>query len=294
MNVQSPLSIRLDAENADSKHTFAGFPIRDIRFLRNARPQRWWLNGDPVATAWFNALSGTFPRGEAMFVEAVKAHREGVPPQLAEQIRSFIVQEVNHSREHIALNRIATEAGYDMAKIDRHVEEMLELLNGRPVILDLAATMALEHYTAMMAHEFLAHPQHFAGADPEVAALWRWHAIEEIEHKAVAYDTWRHATRDWSRWKRWKVKSLMMLVITKNFIAHRVRDTLDLLAQDGITGGATRRRLAAFLLWQPGVLRRIFPAWLAYFMPGFHPWNLDDRALMAEAERELNAVIGKS
>jgi predicted metal-dependent hydrolase len=256
MNVQSPLSIRLDAENADSKHTFAGFPIRDIRFLRNARPQRWWLNGDPVATAWFNALSGTFPRGEAMFVEAVKAHREGVPPQLAEQIRSFIVQEVNHSREHIALNRIATEAGYDMAKIDRHVEEMLELLKGRPVILDLAATMALEHYTAMMAHEFLAHPQHFAGADPEVAALWRWHAIEEIEHKAVAYDTWRHATRDWSRWKRWKVKSLMMLVITKNFVAHRVRDTLDLLAQDGITGGAARRRLAAFLLWQPGVLRR--------------------------------------
>lgn len=291
MNVQSPPPIGLEADGASGKLAPAGFPIRDLRFLRAASPARWWLNGDPVATAWFNALSGTFPRGEAMFIAAVKAHRDGAPPWLAEQIRCFIVQEINHSREHIALNRIATEAGYDMAKIDRHVEEMLDLLKGRPVILDLAATMALEHYTAMMAHQFLANPAHFAGADPQVAALWRWHAIEEIEHKAVAYDTWRHATRDWSRWRRWKVKSLMMMVITRNFLAHRIRDTLDLLAQDGNTGLRAKRRLAAFLLWRPGVLSRIFPAWLAYFMPGFHPWNLDDRALIAEAERELNAVI---
>ena len=75
-------------------------------------------------------------------------------------------------------------------------------------------TIALEHFTAMFAHEFLAHPEHFVGAETEQAELWRWHAVEEIEHKGVAYDTWLHATRDWSRWKRWKVKSLLMLVIT--------------------------------------------------------------------------------
>ena len=230
-----------------------------------------------------------------MFVEAVKAHREGAPPQLAEQIRCFIVQEVNHSREHIALNRIAAEAGYDMAKIDRHVEEMLDLLKGRPVILDLAATMALEHYTAMMAHEFLAHPEHFAGADPEVAALWRWHAIEEIEHKAVAYDTWRHATRNWSRWRRWKVKS-----------ADDAGDHQELPRpphqRHARPAGAGRHHRAARRgggCWpscsgNPGVLRRIFPAWLAYFMPGFHPWNLDDRALIAEAERELEMVSSQT
>jgi predicted metal-dependent hydrolase len=147
--------------------------------------------------------------------------------------------------------------------------------------------MALEHYTAMMAHEFLSQPEHFAGADPEVADLWRWHAIEEIEHKAVAYDTYLHATRDWSRWQRWRVKALMMLVITKNFITHRIRDTLDLLSQDGITGWNAKHRLFAFLFWKPGVLRRIIPAWIAYFLPGFHPWNLDDRVLIAQAEREL-------
>lgn len=288
MNVQSPTNFRLDTETSDGKSATAGFPIRDRRFLRSSKPPRWWLNGDPIATAWFNALSGTFPRGEAFFVEAVKAHREGASPQLAEQIRCFIVQEVNHSREHVALNRIATDAGYDMAKIDRHVEEMLGQLKGRPAILDLAATMALEHYTAMMAHEFLAHPEHFAGSDPQVATLWRWHAIEEIEHKAVAYDTWSHATRGWSRGKRWQVKSATMLIITKEFISHRIRDTLDLLSQDGITGAKAWWQLMAFLFWKPGVLRRIVPAWLAYFMPGFHPWNLDDRALIVEADQDLS------
>lgn len=261
--------------------------IRDLRISRQRKIARWWLNGDPVATAWFNALSGTFPRGEAFFIEAVKAHRDGAPPALAEDIRAFIVQEVNHTREHLAFNRIAADAGYDMAMIDRHVESLLKQLEGRPAILDLAATMALEHYTAMMAHEFLARPEHFTGADPEVAALWRWHAIEELEHKAVAYDTWRHATRGWGRFRRWRVKALMMLLVTRTFITHRVRDTLDLLAQDGITGWTARRSLIAYLLWQPGVLRRIFPAWLAYFLPGFHPWKTDDRDLIAEGERQL-------
>jgi predicted metal-dependent hydrolase len=261
--------------------------VRDRRFCRDSQPGRLWLNGDPVATAWFNALSGTFPRGEAFFIESVKAHREGVPPALAEAIRAFIVQEVNHTREHLVLNRLAEQAGYDMAMIDRGVENMLALTRGRPPIVDLAATMALEHYTAMMAHFFLADASQLDGADPQVAALWRWHALEEIEHKAVAYDTWLHATRSWSRWKRWKLKSLLMLIVTKNFLVNRVRDTLDLMAQDGITGLSAKGRLAAYLLWKPGILRKIFPDWVSYFLPGFHPWNRNDRALIARAEAAL-------
>ena len=77
----------------------------------------------------------------------------------------------------------------------------------KPPIVSLAATMALEHFTAILAHQLLADPRHLEGAEREAADLWRWHACEEIEHKGVAYDTWLHATRDWPRWKRWKVKA---------------------------------------------------------------------------------------
>lgn len=265
--------------------------VRDRRFGREQKPRRWWLAGDPVATAWHNALSATFPRGEAMFIEAVKAFREGTPPKLEAEIRAFVKQEINHTREHVVFNKAAVEAGYDLDKIDARIEEIMELIKQRPPIVNLAATIALEHYTAMMAHEFLANPKHFAGAEPETAAMWRWHAIEEIEHKGVAFDTYLHATRSWTRWKRWKLKSVMMLVITVNFIKNRWIDTLALLAQDGLTGWRVKAKLAWYLFGTPGVLRKIVPAWFAYFMPGFHPWNHDDRALIGKAESEFADAV---
>lgn len=285
MNAMTPLVRSLEPATAGGKP--ADITVRDMRFARDGRLRRWWMGGDPVATAWFTSLSATFPRGEAYFIESVKAHREGAPPELLEEIRKFIIQEVNHTREHVVLNRIASDAGYDIAKIDKRVEEDMKLLEGRPKILDLASTMALEHFTAMFAHELLRRPEHLKGADAEMVALWRWHAVEEIEHKAVAYDTWLHATKGWSRFRRWKVKSILMLLVTKNFLQHRIEDALDLLAQDGLTGWKIKLRLAHFLLVRPGVVSRIFPAWVSYFLPGFHPWNLDDRYLIEAADKEL-------
>lgn len=256
--------------------------VRDQRFGRGQQRRRWWLNGDPVATAWFNTLSATFPRGETFFVDSVRAHREGAPPKLAGEIRSFVRQEINHTREHGAFNRAAVEAGYDLSGIERRVMQHLELVRLRPAIVNLAATTALEHFTAMMAHVFLSKPHHFHGADEGTIDLWRWHAVEEIEHKGVAYDTWLHATRDWSRWRRWKLKSLMMLVVTRNFVRHRFTDMRELLAQDGLTGPRWRAKALWYLVGSPGILRQVFPAWLSYFLPGFHPWNHDDRVLIRQ------------
>ena len=263
---------------------------RDRRFGRELAQKRWWLGGDPIGSAYHNALSITFPRGEAFFVESVKAFREGASPKLAAEIRAFVTQEVMHSREHVSFNRRVTDAGYKIEHLEKVVADSLELTKNRPQILNLAVTMALEHYTAMMAHQMLKDPEAFAGADPELAAMWKWHAIEEIEHKGVAYDTWLHATRDWTRWKRWKVKTIMMLIVTKNFWTKRWEGTLDLLAQDGIVGWRAKMRLAWYLVGNPGPLRRLAVAWLAYFTPGFHPWNHDDRPLIGKYDSDYAAA----
>ena len=73
---------------------------RDRRFGREAghQPGRWWLGDDPIATSFYNALSLTFPRGEAFFVESVKAFRDMTPEKLQQEIRAFVQQEVIHSR----------------------------------------------------------------------------------------------------------------------------------------------------------------------------------------------------
>jgi uncharacterized protein len=260
---------------------------RDRRFGRGAETGRWWLGGDPVGSVLYDALSVTFPKGEAYFVESVRAFREDAPPKLAAEIRAFTTQEVMHSREHVQFNKRAVEAGYDMTVLERRVDERLEVARARPPIVNLAATMALEHFTAILAHALLSDPRHLAGADRESANLWRWHSIEEIEHKGVAYDTWLHATRDWPRFRRWSVKARVMLYVTRNFVVDRTHGALELLRQDGISGPEAWARLMWHVWVRPGMFRKIMGAWFAFFMPGFHPWNEDDRGLIASAEKAL-------
>ncbi len=263
---------------------------RDRRFGRDAAQRRWWMNGDPVATAFYNALSVTFPRGEAMFIDAVKAHRDGVPPKLAQEIRAFTMQEVMHSREHVAFNRKVEEAGYDLTELNADVDHILDLIAKRPPMVNLLATIALEHYTAILAADFLRNPELLRGADKEWGDLWRWHAIEEIEHKGVAYDTYLHATQGWSRWRRWRrwrAKTIMMLLVTSRFWPKRVKGMKALLRQDGLSGWKVGLRIWWYLLGKPGVLRKLIPEWLAYFKPGFHPWEHDDRALIGSYDSEF-------
>jgi predicted metal-dependent hydrolase len=285
--MNAPSGIDLTPATAPGKSP--GLTVRDRRFGRDGQMARWWLGGDPVATAWFNALSAGFPRGEAMFIAAVKANSAGAPPALAAQIRAFISQEVNHSREHIAFNRAAVAAGFDLSAIDARVAAMVAMTQSHPPHVQLAITAALEHFTAMFAHEFLVHPHHFAGTAPQQVDLWRWHAVEEIEHKAVAFDTLLHVTAGWSIWRRWALRSMVMADVTVRFLHNRFVDALELLAQDGITGWRACWRLLRYLAITPGIVRRIVPAWLSWFGPRFHPWNADDRHLIAQHDGSLAA-----
>ena len=264
---------------------------RDRRFGRGVRMGRWWLNDDPIATAFYNALSVTFPKGEGYFVDSVRKFREGTPPRLTAEINAFIKQEVMHTREHVAFNRHVTDQGYDVGLLDRDVDAALALTRNRPPIASLAATTALEHFTAMLAHQLIADPRHLRGGEEQAKALWLWHAAEEIEHKGVAYDTWLHATKGWSRFARWRIKSLVMLVTTWRFFGGRTRGMLELLRQDGLTGPKVWARLFWYAFGNPGMARKVAGVWAAYFLPGFHPWKHDDRALIGLAESNYEAAV---
>ncbi len=237
---------------------------RNVMFGRGRNAERWWNNGDPVATAFYNSLSLTFPKGEAFFIESVRNFRDKVPAQQQAQIDAFIKQEAAHSREHSHLNSQVEHAGYDVAPMHADLDGRLAELKSKPPIFGLVATVGLEHFTAIIAHACLKYERHFKGAYPDAARLWKWHAIEEIEHKGVAFDTFLAATEGLSSYKRWKFRALVMLNLSYIF----------------------------WYLWiYPGLLRQIFPAWLSFFRPRFHPWQHDDRDLVAAHEAQLGLPV---
>lgn len=262
---------------------------RDLKFGRENPPSRWWHGNDPGRTAFFNALSSTFPQGEKFFMTAVRYYRDDVPPVLRGQIDDFLYQESMHSREHVVFNRQAQDAGFDISGLEQRVHNIIAWARRRPAIQQLAATCALEHYTAALAQHLLAHPSALEGASQEAADLWRWHAIEEIEHKAVAYDTYLHATKGMTPFRRWLKRCVVMGVTTVRFHYIIFRNTADLLRQDGRNTVSTWKKLLGFLYGKDGAMRHLIASIARYLRPGFHPWDEDDRLLLSESVARLNA-----
>lgn len=265
---------------------------RDWKFGRATTHPRWWHSGDPGRTAFFNALSSTFPLGEKFFIASVRYFHDATSEPLRSQIDHFMFQEAMHSREHAAFNRQAEAAGYDIQGLEERTRRSIALSSSRPPLQKLAATCALEHFTAVLARSALADPAHFVGVPTEAAQLWRWHAVEEIEHKAVAFDTWLHATRHRSGLRRWTERCMVMFVTTVRFHWVIYRNTADLLKQDGKNTIRTWFRLLGYLYGKPGPMRRLLQGIIRYFRPGFHPWQMDDRALLSEALANLSPQAG--
>ncbi len=258
---------------------------RDYRFGRETPHPRWWHSGDPVATAYYNALSALFPLGERFFMDAVKAFRGHTDGKLKEQVADFLYQEAMHTREHVVFNKMANDAGYNMARLEGRAGSLLGWARKRPQIHQLGATCALEHFTAMLASAVLEDRRHLDGMPAEAEQMWRWHAMEEIEHKAVAFDTYMAATRRWPGFLRWGHRSIVMAVATVLFFWAVTMNVRDIFREDGIDNGATWRKLGRYLFVEPGMMRAVLRSYFHYYKPGFHPWDEDDRALLIEAER---------
>lgn len=264
---------------------------RNRHFASAAIERRRWIGGDPYASAFFNALSVTFPKGETFFIESLKKYLGRVPPKLKAEIRAFIQQEAVHSREHHCFNQHLTDCDLDISRLEASIGNVMDGIRSMPEISHLVATMCIEHITAILAAEVIANPRHFEHADEHQRNLWLWHASEEIEHKGVAYDTYLYATRDWSPLKRWFVRSSFMAKISLGFTLNRIRGILDLLRQDGISGIRAWAGLAKYALFTPAPFRRTLGPWVQFFKPGFHPWDIDDRDLIRLAESEYEAAI---
>ena len=155
---------------------------------------RHWCGGDAFLTAWFNALSMSFPIGEQFFIDSVRNGFKALPPQrqaeLQAEVQGFVGQEATHRRIHALFNAQIEKHGL-VNDWEPRARERLRLLEGTDPRHGLAITAANEHFTAILAEWLLAHPEVFGNSEPRLQTMWLWHSAEESEHKSTAFDLYR-------------------------------------------------------------------------------------------------------
>jgi predicted metal-dependent hydrolase len=237
---------------------------------------RHWLGGDVYRTAFMNALSMSFPLGEQMFIDSVRAAPQDAirDPVLRAEVKDFVGQEASHRFIHKQYNDELARQGFDYT-LEASLEKRVELIRRLPVADRLAITCALEHYTAMLADYLLRHPEWLDGADPQLRLLWAWHAAEELEHKAVAFDVYRAAGGGY--WKR----VLWYLHVSLIFWRDTSLQTFYNLRRDGAAWRPdTWKSAARAWFGRKGLAWHILKPGLDYLSPRFHPWQHDNRALL--------------
>ncbi|SIQ15764.1 metal-dependent hydrolase [Pseudacidovorax sp. RU35E] len=231
--------------------------------------ERQWCAGNAFRTAFFNALSMSFPFGEQFFIDAVR----GAVPMLSEdaqqqwqaEVRGFIGQEATHRRIHALFNGQLSRQGLDDHWTPR-VTRRRKLLEDQDPRHALAITAATEHFTAIFADWLLRHPQTLQGVEPRLRTMWMWHAAEESEHKCTAFDLYR-AVGGSEKWRRrW------MRRVTTLFLSDLLRQTVSNLRHEKqLWKRSTWRDAWQTLMNRDGLLRSNVGAWRAYFRPEFHP-----------------------
>jgi predicted metal-dependent hydrolase len=262
------------------------FPVRNVRFSMKDEVPRHWHGGRIAVTSFFNNLSIFFPHGERFFVQAVNHYKSRITDEkLKAEVRAFCEQEGFHSREHIRYNRMLEEQGYHGDALEKRVDRILKWVTRVTTPrMRLAATCALEHFTATLAHQLLRDGKMLEGAHPVMAALWKWHAAEENEHKAVAYDVYQQVGGTWVE------RVGIMLLATVIFWALVIEQQVRMMKIDGVLFSAREWWGLFKYLWiKPGGMLRMWLHYLDYFRPGFHPWQLDNRHLLEAWKREYEA-----
>ena len=235
---------------------------------------KYWFGGDPYKTRLFDALSLIFPPGERFFMTCVRDYRDRITdPKLLDEIKGFNRQEAQHSMVHNQYNDRLRAQGIDVDSMMKWLEDLLfvKYRGSRSREYTLAITCALEHFTSIGAHSLFDKRDVLRDADHRVRAMYSWHAIEEVEHKGVAYDV----MQDYAKVGYFKrvgalVHATFMFPKTI-FVIQR-----QLMIHDGFSFWQRMNlmRKGFWWLFKPGgLLQPMLKHYWTYYKPGYHPWQ---------------------
>jgi predicted metal-dependent hydrolase len=242
-----------------------------------------WADDNPLLTALLAGLSASFPPGERYFIESVRHYADRIDdPELRERVRGFIGQEANHTKEHLAFNEFLDARGVPAGRMQRAVEQALKRLKQRNSPAEnLARTVALEHMTAFLASALLESPEILERTHPTVAAFWAWHAIEEIEHRSVAFDVYKRFVDD----ERLRLRTMAEVTFFFSVLT-ALRTTVVLATTGHLLDLPSIARGLDVLFGRPGILRKAMPLYRAYYRRAFHPDEHDNHEAVARAKSQ--------
>ena len=246
-----------------------GITVRKAQFNPKAIRRHYFANS-PIMSHLLTALSSTFPIGEQFFVHSVRNVRDKVKDEkLQAQIAAFIGQEAMHSKAHAEFNDAWRSDDYNLDRFQAWLARKNIYVKTLHPKIQLAITCAFEHFTALLGGYILRHPEVLSTLDDDVVKLWVWHAIEEIEHRAVAFDVYQAVYGDD------KIRRMIMRSVTTGFASLTLYSATKLFMQDRkkslpkIGGNIFGLYLLAKMLIQ------MFPEYLSYYQKDFHPADID-------------------
>lgn len=266
-----------------------GIPPRQMEFPRPVQAARHaFFNQNLLASSLFVVFSGIFPPGERFFMESVRRFRDRIDdPVLKAKISGFMGQEALHGREHERLNAFFAERGIDVGMPERMIRFSLGLLEKLPARQQLACTTFMEHFTALLAEQWLTDDRFQKTSDPEMLKLWYWHALEELEHKSVAYDVFEKVGG--TRSERLLAGPLVVAALLPGvafswaWLVARDRERLNL---------HEHRRGLRELFGRRGFISSILPEMPDFVHPRFHPAHHDTTALENQWRERLFGAQG--
>ncbi|OTG80835.1 metal-dependent hydrolase [Acinetobacter sp. ANC 5054] len=241
-----------------------------LNFRLNEAP-RYWFGGDPFRTRMFDALSLTFPDGERYFIQCVRLFRDQIQdPDLQQRVAGFIKQEAQHGMAHDKMNQVMRDQGMPVDAFIQRLNKIFKFeLTKRSPQYNIAMTAAAEHLTALMAETFFSQKRTLQDAHPHVRALFAWHAIEEMEHRDVAFDVMKQVGKVPEATRKFALAFTTVLMF--GFTTYRA-DVM--LKYDGFNRVERLQMLVKGLPWffgRKGMLSRMRQQYSDWFDPNFHP-----------------------
>ncbi|MFZ1164839.1 metal-dependent hydrolase [Mycobacterium sp.] len=183
-----------------------GYPVlrRKARFDWSATPLHW-VPGDPFSTHLLNVMHLMLPAAERWFIQVLNEAEPLIDDaELKAATKLFMQQESWHAWAHQMVLKHLAEQAIDttpytdrlhswLSKLGKQHPEWPKVLQRLSLYRRLAVVSALEPFNTALGEWLIQNRGlDYAGADPTMLDLLRWHGAEEIEHRSLVFNVYQY------------------------------------------------------------------------------------------------------